>query len=440
MRTSRRFLGVSAVLFLGCTFLAGCAPDGFSAPRVAAGHRSALELRESMKAPTTDFDHLTIEIGAPGYGGGYIGSDGAVHAWMRDASNGRQLKAALEGLGAHRAPLMREDGSQRSIVVDRGDFLFSELVQWKSAIFANAQPAMGIRLVDADEVQNRVRVGVSSWDREALVRRLAMDLGIPQAALTFTIIPLAMHATRTALDGTANPKLAGMQITYLPGAFQPEVICTEGFTVSRGSTNYFLTAGHCTGVYTGGGSTMFYQPDSATQVGSVYENPAWSTNCPNGGQYCNTVDAAMISFKSGIASQKTVVETSVIGTGQNAGDRWIANIYPVGATHNDWVGHWVYKTGAVTGTTYGPVTAVCVDIGPYGSPSVTLTCQNEAQLQDQFGDSGGPVTYVGPPLQPSVRWASGLAFAALTKPDGHTYAYYSPASSIMSVFSGISFY
>lgn len=413
---------------------AACSSDYISTPiQVSNNHKDALQLRAAMKTRTADFDQLSAEVEAPGFGGAFIDSGGNLRAWMRDESNAPAVRQALKDLGPSRMPLFDDLGRERNVIVQRGDFAFSDLVQWKAALFQNAQPSHGVREVDADEASNRVGVGIASREHERLVRRLASDLGIPQNALRLTVMPQALGNTRTALDGWANPKLAGMMITYKVGFTTYQ--CSEGFTVTRSGVSYFLTAGHCTDSYTGVGTRKFFQPYAPDTVGTEYENPAWATTgCAPGATYCNTVDVAMIKFKTGVSSQKTVIETAVIGSGDNAGDRWINGIYWVTGDQDGFSGQWVTKTGNGAGTTTGPITQTCVDLPAYENPSRSLSCQHKVQLVVQAGDSGGPVfAYAG-----SNRLASGIVHTTVYT--DHWYGYYSPMSAIHVVFPSISAY
>ncbi len=299
-------------------------------------------------------------------------------------------------------------------------------MEWSGKIQRGARAGHGISLFDADEKQNRVRVGIADRARIPAIEALAESLGIPRGALFFEM-RRGTNVLVASLRDVIRPTGAGTQININLGT--EAGACTMGFNVTAAfnSQRYFLTAGHCTQNYAGPTGRVFYQPGntSADRVGAEEINPAWSTTgCGAGAAYCRATDAALIRYDSNISSQLRVAQSSTVGSGNGAGNLTIGTWYGVAASGGAGVGQEIYKTGRTTGSTRGPVTGTCVNAGVFAPVGTEVPCAYEAQARANGGDSGSPVYRFPLFLQPSYRAAIGILWGTYVPAAGETYKVY----------------
>lgn len=369
---------------------------------------------------------LDIEANVPGFGGLSIDTDGSLKAFVTDVAASPAAIVAIQRLMADHPDLFaRADGSLPAIRILRGAFPFSSLVRWAELITAQATPASGIRLVDADEALNRVRIGIGTASAEAGVRVTAQKLGLPDDALAFVVMDGEFHAATSVQDRVATTH-GGIQIGWLKVAGDT-VICTLGFNVKVSSVKYILTAGHCTENYTGSTGEVWNQEKPGRRVGVESNNPAWRTSgCASGATYCDTADVALILYDDTVTTEFKLVETSTVGTGDNDGNLTVGSTYSVGGVGSDRAsGDTVYKTGRTTGSTKGPITGTCVNLPAYASPTRSLACQYEVQAKSGPGDSGAPIYRWGVPLVTTSRFALGTLHTTYNPQfQGDHYKYY----------------
>lgn len=265
--------------------------------------------------------------------------------------------------------VLRADGQPRVVIVVRGDYSFSTLLNWLRAFRDSATEDEGIVALDADEATNRLRVSVKSPVYVEKVQQLGGRMGIPAAALRvdvmsgeFSLATSLQDKIRTALGG-------GIQTVNRNAGFY----CTMGPHVqdSTFTTDYFLTASHCTGHF---------------------------------------------------------------GGASNTGNLTIATWYGSGPRSDAFSGDTVFKTGRTSGTTKGPVTATCVDVGPFSPDMTEVTCATEVAARVEGGDSGAPVYHWRPPLTLSTRQNDGVVFGSYF--DGSVYKYYYTGSSTIDTALG----
>ena len=336
---------------------------------------------------TADEQLLAIGREVPGFGGMFVGGDGALHVYLRHPEQG---SAGLEkALGA--APR-----------IHRGDFTFEQLVDWKHAL-GPAMALPGVAALDADEARNRVVVGVThaiTSDARAGLMAAIEEAGVPGAAVIveqvapFVAIPPAVEKAQSSatLRDTFRPIPGGVQIGWLCGATDCRW-CTDTFTAFRGRTFGFVTCSHCSHSRSAVDGTRYVQssPTSGGEVGSEVVDPPFVA-C-NGGRRCRGSDAIFVRFdKKAFGSFARIARPS--SRDPLAGSLLVkpagARLDVVGAGAPPLVGDTLHKIGRTTGWTYGPVLASCMDVNLDDS-DITMTCQTAVAAGVGVGDSGSPV-------------------------------------------------
>lgn len=358
-------------------------------------------------ALTADEQLLAIGREVPGFGGMFVGDDGALHVYLREpATSSGWLDKAL---GA--APR-----------VDRGDFTFEQLIAWKRAL-GPAMALPGVVSLDADEARNRVVVGVTrgiAEDARARVEAAIEATGAPRGAVlveeTAPVVPIAPAVaakarTSTTLRDTFRPIPGGVQIGWLCDATTCRW-CTDSFTAFRGKTLGFVTCSHCSHTRGAVDDTRYVQssPTSGGEVATeIVDAPFVACN---GGRRCRGSDAVFVRFdKKGLGSfariARPVSRDPLLGSlvVTPAG----ARLNVLGAGAPPLAGDTLHKIGRTTGWTYGPVVRSCVDVNQENT-DITYTCQTEVAAGVDVGDSGSPVfTRKGSSgaLLQGIVWAAG---------------------------------
>jgi streptogrisin D len=188
-------------------------------------------------------------------------------------------------------------------------------------------------------------------------------------------------------SGVLSPTISGGDAIYTGGSR-----CSLGFNVRSGSTNYFLTAGHCTNAgstWTNGSTTL------GTRAGTSFPGNDYGIV-----RYTNT----SISKPGAVGSQ----------------DITNARTPSVGET--------VYRRGSTTGTRSGRVTALNATVN-YAQGSVYGMIRTTVCAQP--GDSGGPL-YAGTSALGLTSGGSGNCSTGGT-------TFFQPVTEALSVY-GVSVY
>lgn len=427
-------------LAAGCTDLSptpstvtqpGSALSGLSS---STGQRSAADILTGTEPRGIESDILKVEVAASGFGGFFIDANGEIGAWVTPNADTLGVKGALAQLGAKRPDVfLARNGRPRAVRLLRGVYAFSQLVNFKEVLRTNWTLSDGIRLLDADESKNQVRVGISSASLAASLLAKVQRLGIPASAITFEDYSGNFASTSTVQD-YARPIHAGIKISRPVSG--DTLGCTMGFNVETpAGSSYFLTASHCSQSFTGNVGKLWYQAAYGDLAGQEAVNPAWATSgCAPGALYCTTADAELIARDPSVPFEYTVVQTSIVGSGNNAGNLDIGSNLSVASSRDAASGEQVYHTGQGSGTKQGPVIGTCVDLPAYGNPAISLSCQYEVRSLLTGGDSGSPVYYWNFPLVLTVRYALGIAHSSYTSPNGGHLMYYSTWQAIQNKF------
>jgi streptogrisin B len=190
-----------------------------------------------------------------------------------------------------------------------------------------------------------------SWYTDAAADRVVVTVDSSVSSAEIATLKRAAGANAGALSikhtsGVFTPLVSAGDAIY-GGKFR----CSLGFNVVSGSTNYFLTAGHC-GV---SASTWYTNANHTTLIG-----PTVDASFPGN-------DYALVRYDN----------TSLT--------------HPGGYTVADpVVGESVTRTGSTTGTHRGTVTALNVSVRYLGHPGGTVSGLIQTDVCAEPGDSGGP--------------------------------------------------
>ncbi len=347
-----------------------------------------------------DDELLAMGREIPGFGGMFYDAAGYPTVYLRDPA-APAARLALKRLGGGEARVLR------------GDYDFSQLVEWKRALRPVLLGRPGVVLLDADEARNRVVVGIDPARAKSLdLDRLDQELdrqGVPRAAVVYEPVPVVhdlagplpdppLEAARTrpvpTVHDAVRPIPGGVELTFLnpPHAYA----CTIGFNAYLGGAFGFVTNSHCTkGLGTVDGTlysqgSNIYSPPVAVEIA----DPAYSSggDCPVR-MRCRSSDSSFARYngnptrlgslgKLAKPTSRDALEGSI--TLKPAGTRF--NIVGTGTAS---VGQVVNKVGITTGWTFGPVARACIDLAT--DNDVVLFCQTLVAAGSDHGDSGSPV-------------------------------------------------
>jgi hypothetical protein len=384
---------VAAVVFAGaCSDVPPTEPRGigegtaelFRAPSSTAQFSGGLD---------AVFVRLAEEV--PGFGGLFFDETGTLNVRMTGAvqmSTGEvaaALQRRLPALGIPQAATAR-------IVLRDARYDFKQLSEMRSRVDA----VLGLQDVvftDADEVANRLRIGVTNQAAEAAVRNAVAMAGVPAEAVIVELTDPIEELT--TLRDRQRPVAGGLQIWRFipPGSAS---ICTLGFNVRAPGAprvHGFVTNSHCTeqqGAVTG---TVWSQKPLVLPVEPIgteeYDFPFFT--CPGDPTLrCRYADVAGARYQPGVENAfgriyrtlRPTVPGDTVLTIDPANPMWTIT----DERQNAIVGDVLNKTGRTTGWTTGPVNATCVNTQVTGTDRVNL-CQTWVTAIVVAGDSGSPV-------------------------------------------------
>lgn len=353
--------------------------------------------------PTLDREFALVTREIPGFGGVYYDREGRLTAVLTDlaqADSVRQLNPDIR--------------------VVKGDYDFAQLAAWKDRLLSVFRHP-GVVFVDADEVRNRVVIGVERGlvRRSGGVEREIARRGVPRRAVEIVEAdPIYQLAT---LRDQIRPVPGGVQIHF------SNFLCTLGFNATRSGVSGFVTNSHCTDVQGGVENTRYYQPLSPDAIGTETVDPDYRRNiagCPRG-RRCRYSDSAFAAYDSGSLSNFARIARTT-SRGNLSGSITIDSANPtfsITSTSSSTVGQEVNKVGRTTGWTFGNVSNTCVTTSVSGSNIVQL-CQDFVDAGVGGGDSGSPVFSWGGSSSVSLR---GILWGGNS---GGTLFVYSPFANI----------
>ncbi|HEX7241961.1 MAG TPA: hypothetical protein VF263_16885 [Longimicrobiaceae bacterium] len=357
---------------------AACDTPKLVAPE-AGGLTPDLAAAPQAQIRTQDDEHARVaRAEVPGFAGFYLQEDGTPVVRLVDPSQRgpAQRYLAQEFVRARRG---RHANAPTEPVFLNAAYDFAQLKGWAEQV-EGLLTRGDVYLVDVDEVNNRVHVGVADNTAVGAVRSEAARMGIPAAAILVQTQP--KPEMRATLRDRLTTIVGGTQIAF------SNYVCTLGFNARRVSTgaNIYVTNSHCTRrQYSSDGITI-YQPTrvAGNEIGVEVADRALYA-CAGTGTSCRQADAAYISNNGTRAVGQGGIARTALATFANAGITTIGEFDIVARyTGTLPVGTILEKTGRTSGSTYGQVTNSCVTIGQ-------LRCQDVSRAWSEGGDSGSPM-------------------------------------------------
>jgi len=332
----------------------------------------------AIHTPDDEFARVS-RAEVPGFAGFYLDTDGTPVIRLKDQGQrgAAQRYLAQEIAAAHRGRLAMAPRQPKFL---HAEYDFAQLKGWAEQLTPLITQRGDVYLVDVDEVNNRVLLGVADATATGAVRAEATRLGIPANAVA-TQLQQAPQA-RASLRDRQTVLGGGIQIAF------GQYLCTAGFNAKRVSNgaNVFVTNSHCTTTQYATDGVAEYQNTVAAgnQVGNEVADRGLYA-CVSGVTSCRQADAVYISHNG----TRTIGQGGIIRTNWNTGApgglTTIGEFDIIGRhTGTLPVGSYLDKTGRTSGSTYGQVTNSCVTIG-------VLRCQDISKVWSEGGDSGSPV-------------------------------------------------
>ncbi len=324
---------------------------------------------------SVDETFIDIDSKVPGFGGMYVDGN-QMKVYLTDIS--KKEKAIKEISSIKKIP---EGGVQ----VIQGKYRFSDLKMWKddAGILFDIP---GLVYIDADEVSNRLSIGVDNIDLSTEVEQRLIQAGIPKDAIV--VVKTDPIEYKYTLQDRIRPIQGGIQIRF------NSYLCTESFNGIRGGINGFVINSHCSGKQGDVQGTLFYQPLNQIPyefIGTEIADPAYSkANCNAArirGKVCRFSDSAYAGIASGVSQDLGIVEKP---DSVNTRSLTVAGDFRITSEGPSIVGETINKVGRTTGWSQGDVTRTCINTGVSGTNIVQL-CQVQTNALVEGGDSGSPV-------------------------------------------------
>ncbi len=347
-----------------------------------------------VNAPT-NLDTLFTQVAnqVPGFGGFFLDGHGELNVYLTDGP--AQKAAAISAIAAvfspHRPKIAQQ--AQQNIKVLQGQYDFAQLREWKIKARSLFSTFPEITALDADEQQNRVVIGVETFDVVASIEPELDKLNVPRQAVEFERIEPVRRTSHETLLDRVRPLNAGLLVSYnFNGGFTG--LCTMGFLAERNGEDGFVVNSHCTDDQGGVEDTIYYQKqdgDPNDRVGIEVADPLYFTggNCPSG-KKCRYSDSAFVDIDADVSyDMDFIAKTTGNGSRTITHDepfRISAQVgFPVG-------GETLHKIGYKTGWTNGEVSRTCTDFPANGT--FAFLCQEwvtGSGIVVDVGDSGAPV-------------------------------------------------
>jgi hypothetical protein len=331
-----------------------------------------------------DQELLDVAAESPGYGGHFVEA-GVVVVWTKDMSASAKNRAitALRNRGAI-SPNVAESSGVRFLPAK---FDFVELSYWKALIPALA--GEDLRLLDVDDIANRVTIGVGSASVTGRVRSALLNEGIPADAVEIVVVDNVVDDA-TLQDYTTAPR----------GGYLIKYNTTGGCTIGGNGYDpvaakwYFLTAAHCGPTVGQVDAVSQHQPDTNYgAIGFEVRDEPWydwtfqtSYPCPQSYNRCKIADVAMYEY-SARSPDLAIARPLANSITLDSPDSWQQSGLWGGRMS---VGTSIILVGAVSGKRTGSITHRCVDLW-WTPQNGWYRCMDGANYVAQGGDSGAPI-------------------------------------------------
>jgi hypothetical protein len=384
-------------------FLAGCTDDPISHPQPVAteGITVSVQLGQvpaRVLPGEKAFHDLARDV--PAFGGFFLDESGSLVVQLTGLEHRTAMQAAL-------APFLQrlanERGNPRArvpkILYRKADFSFAQLSAWRDRVEGPLFAIEQVVLVDLDERENRLFIGLADEggraEAEALLRQLQAPSGMIRMEVIGAGLPLAGSAAGTAssdpgtcvhLQGICRPLMGGFQIAFARDGGPPVIVCTLGFTAFVGEQPAFVTNAHCSDDEWNFDATLYHQPHADYRIGQEAVDPrGWSCETTF---KCRYSDANLVH-----ASAST--DVGYIGRPTGIGSLSISSTQPrftVGTSGDAYVGETVYMVGHISGLQRGTVDKTCTSFKKtWEGTWHKVLCSDVTDLNAREGDSGGPM-------------------------------------------------
>ncbi len=392
---------------------------------------------------TLDEQFATLSILLPGFAGAFFDEeDNFVIAVSKD-SEYKYSEDIMQTLSDSKINLsilddILESASKHNLLVQEATYDFASLHEWHMTISKKLMSDPNVIFTDADEVQNRIVIGVNEISENEKYFADISALGIPNDVII-------IEKTEPIVEGlkqTRRPTGGGLRIVGNGG-------CSLGVNVRYFDfddghfTNGFLTNAHCTDDRHQVTGTIFKQINSP--IGEeIRIAPAIPTNCNRPGQLCYYADVALVKYSPGVPTQGKINRTALWDPNCHPG---AANcpidssnpIFPVqGKSNSQFAGQELNKVGQTTGWTKGKVDSTCVTISL--SSTTTLFCQNFVK-KDSNAPQNQPIFSNGDSGSAAFKIVSSKAVIAGLNWgfSGNDRWIYAPWGNISSTVKGVGF-
>ena len=281
-------------------------------------------------------------------------------------------------------------------------YSWDRLMQFRRA--AGVAVRLGAVSLDADEVNNRIRIGAADEQARGRIRTALIEAGIPDDALEIVSEQPSVEDSCTGGDNILNrcrPAAGGLEIRRTTHGR-----CTLSYIVQFDGRNGWLTNAHCTpdkfsvdttytmyqdSFYIGHSNALGYEyaehhPFKVEDESSPCYTSTWYS--------CRTADVAFfVTSGTGATADFSRIylpTDSMFGFAFNSNDIWEVTSDGSEPAY----GTVVIKVGVRRGRVQAPVVATCTDMAQ--EPYIWSLCQTRAEHPtqtniEQRGDSGAPV-------------------------------------------------
>jgi hypothetical protein len=395
----------TAVLLAAGALLAACGDAPTDSGRQPAGAVAAAgelppQAQDHARPGEARFRALAQKY--PEFAGFYFDEQGDIVVQVTDLGRSAAVRAALapvvRTVEAERA---RGAGGRPQVRFRRAEFSFAQLSEWRGRVLEPLFALDGVTMLDVDERENRLVVGLADESGRAEAQARLAELGVPLAMVALKVVgrgrPLsgtagaAMAPTYTgctSVYSSCRPLIGGIKISFYRDNNSRFTECTLGFAALSGSSTRFVTAAHCSDDEWNYDNTQYYQPDPNAYVGYESWDPnGWS--CGFMSPYKCRYSDANLSTPSAPAEVGYIIRPSGL---QQTSVNPIRPHFVVAGQRDAYVGERVYVVGHVTGLHTGTMRSTCEDWkktfeGRYHA----VLCSHVADFNSTEGDSGGPV-------------------------------------------------
>lgn len=388
-------LAAAAMLLVGCT------DDPLSGPPAPDGPTASVQLGQvPARVLPGERAFRDLARAVPAFGGFFLDDSGSLVVHLKGLEHGTAMRAALvpflQRLAAERG---NPQGRLPRILYRKGEFSFAELSAWRDRIENPLFAIEQVVLVDLDERENRLFIGLTDEGGRREAEALLSGLGAPSRMVRMEVIGAALPQSGSAA-GTASsepgtcthlqqvclPLMGGFQIAFARDEGIPNLVCTLGFTALVGDQAAFVTNAHCSDDEWNFDATLYHQPFADNRIGREAVDPnGWS---------CETTFKCRYS-DANLVHASVAADVGYLGRPTANGSLVVSNTQPrftVGASGDAYAGETVYMVGRTLGLQRGIVDKTCTSYKKtWEGRWHKVLCSDVSDLNAGDGDSGGPI-------------------------------------------------